>query len=87
MTSSLILVVIVLCLLVGFFYLVDEFESERILITIGCITLGVIASIVSIAVFRLSYHHVCPLCGKDLGNRGDVVSRQIINIVAAFSVC
>lgn len=79
------LIVLVVFLLLGFLYLLDEFENERPLITIGFITITVVISIIAIATFRLSYHHVCPLCGRDLGNRGDVVSRQILNIVAAYS--
>ena len=65
------------------FYLLDEFEYERSLIIIGFLTILGTVSIIAGTVFKLSYHHVCPLCGRDLGNKGDVVSRQILNIVAA----
>ena len=77
------MIAVIIFLLMGALYLLDEFENERFYIIIGFITLTVVAIIVGIAIFRLSYHHICPLCGKDLGNRGDIVSRQIISAAAA----
>ena len=77
------MVAVIIFLLMGAIYLLDEFENERFYIIIGFITLAVVAIIVGVAIFRLSYHHICPLCGKDLGNRGDIVSRQIVSAGAA----
>lgn len=82
MIGRLLVIALAISLLIGFFYLVDEFECDRSLIIIGFVTLIVVVVVTGVAAFRLSYHHVCPLCGRDLGNRGDIVSRQIQSVVA-----
>ena len=73
--------VLIIILIAAAIYLVDEFEEERPLIYIATVTLLVSAIIIGIAVFKVSYHHQCPTCGRDLGNRGDIVSRQAIMVV------
>lgn len=57
-------------------YLADEFEDERPIIVIGFVTLLGITVMIGAVLFRITTHHVCPLCGCHLGNRGDIVSRQ-----------
>ena len=58
----------------------DEFEHERTIILVGSISSMLIVALVGTIVFRLSYYHVCPMCDRKLGNIGDVVSKQVINI-------
>lgn len=72
-------------LLIVCFYLVEEYHEEEYIILIGFGTAVIVTGIIAAAVFRISYHHVCPLCNGDIGKRGDVVSRQLI--VPLFSVC
>lgn len=81
-----LVIALAISLLIGYFYLVDEFECDRSLIIIGFVALVIVIVVIGIAAFRLSFRHVCPLCGKDLGNRGDIVSRQIQSVVAVLVV-
>lgn len=72
-------------LLIVCYFLVEEYHEEEYVILIGFGTAVIVTVIIAIAVFRISYHHVCPLCNGHIGKRGDVVSRQLI--VPLYSVC
>ena len=81
-----ILSILLFVLLLVFLYLLDEFHDEKPIIIIGFVTIFMVTGIIGIAVFRVSVHHVCPLCNRNLGSRGDVVSRQLVNEIQSF-VC
>ena len=78
--------ILLFVLLLLFLYLLDEFHDEKPIIITGFVTLFVVTAIIGFTVFRVSVHHVCPLCNRNLGSRGDVVSRQLVHEIQSF-VC
>ncbi|KAK8829762.1 hypothetical protein WA577_001156 [Blastocystis sp. JDR] len=84
-STLLIVAAMLLILVVSYFVLEDLFDDDMVFITVGFAILFCIVAATGGVLFRINDHHLCPLCGRHLGNRGDVVSRQSLPVLLVSS--